>query len=58
MGAGWQVFRTIASAPFQDDETMTALARGERVGFWSGKPLGRSNWSARPLFRSKARWEK
>lgn len=45
MGAGWQVFRTIVSAPFQDDETMSALARGEAVSMWTGKPKGRKQWS-------------
>lgn len=57
MGAGWQVFRTIASAPFQDDETMDALARGEHVGMWTGKPSGRSTWGSRGLFGRRPRWE-
>ena len=38
MGAGWQIWRTIASAHFQDEETMSALGRGENVGIFTGKP--------------------
>lgn len=52
MGAGWQVFRTIWSAPFQDDETMDAISRGEKVSMWTGKPLGRAQWAR------KREWER
>lgn len=59
MGVGWQMSRTIASAPFQDDETMSAIARGEKVGMWTGKPTGRASWGARAFWggNSRTRWE-
>lgn len=38
MGAGWQIWRTIASAHFQDEETMNAIGKGEQVGLFTGKP--------------------
>lgn len=46
MGAGWQIFKTIVSAPFEDDETMTAISNGEQVGLFSGKPKGKQRYGA------------
>lgn len=41
---------------WQSDETMSAIARGEAVNMWTGKPLGRPTWAnkSRPEWRKRA----
>ena len=38
MGAGWQIWKTIMAAHFQDEETMNAIGKGEQVGLFTGRP--------------------
>lgn len=35
---------------WQSNETMDAIARGERVGMFTGKPSGKIKWSRKPLW--------
>jgi hypothetical protein len=56
MGAGWQIFKTISASHFTDKETEDAVAHGEAVSFWGGRPLNRYQWAARRLRGSESGW--
>lgn len=43
MGAGWQIWKTIVSAHFQDEETSNAIGKGQQVGLFTGKPKAKKD---------------